>query len=113
MSNPATAPLSVSSVIDSIMSGIEGAVFGVVLAVLTVFVPKLVQVSANDLLIIGNNFRLFLVAAGNGTPWGQALADMMTADWNAVDEGGKEIATDFAEAVATALEKFGVLPQGK
>lgn len=110
MSNPATAPLSVSSVIDSIMSGIEGAVFGVVLAVLTVFVPKLVQVSANDLLIIGNNFRLFLVAAGNGTPWGQALADMMTADWNAVSDSAKQAAIDFAEDVATVLEKVGIIP---
>jgi hypothetical protein len=104
---------TVASVIDNIMSGLETAIFGVVLAVLTVFIPKLVALGANDLLVIGNNFRAFLVVIGNGTPWGQALADMMTADWNEVENDAKEVATDFAEAVATALDKFGVLPQGK
>ena len=118
VTNPNAAPaptstLSVSSVIDSIMSGLEAAIFGVVLAVLTAFIPKLVTLNANDLLAIGNNFRAFLVAIGNGTPWGQALSDMLTADWNDVSDSAKEVGTDFAEAVATALEKYGVLPQGK
>lgn len=104
---------SVSTVIENIMSGIEGAVFGIILAVLTVFMPQLIALTAKDLLALGNNFRAFLVKVGGGTPWGEALADMLTADWNEVSEDAKEVGTDFAEAVATALEKFGVLPQGK
>lgn len=110
---PAETGSTVSHVIDNIMSGLESAIFGVVLAVLTVFMPKLIALGTNDLIVIGNNFRAFLVRIGNGTPWGEALADMLTADWNEVENDAQEIATDFAEAVATALDKFGVLPQGK
>ena len=84
-----------------------------VLGVVTAFLPKFSEVTMADLQIIANNFRLFLVAISGGTPWGQALADMMTADWNAVEDGAKELATDFAETVATVLETAGLLPQGK
>lgn len=108
-----TPDTSITSVFDNILSGLETSIFTLVGFVLATFMPQFVTVSTNDLVIIGNNFRAFLVAIGGGTPWGSALADMMTADWNAVDEGAKTIALDFSEAVATALEKFGVLPQGK
>jgi hypothetical protein len=109
----APTPATVSSVFDNILSGLESGIFAIVLGVLSVFMPKMISLGANDLLVIGNNFRLFLTAIGSGTPWGQALSDMLTADWNSVEASAQEVGTDFAEAVATALEQYGVLPQGK
>lgn len=104
---------SVSAVIDNIMSGIENTFFGIILATLVIFMPQLVKLTVEDLLVLGNNFRAFLVAVGGGIAWGTALTDMLNADWRETTDDAKMIGTDFAEAVATALEKYGVLPQGK
>lgn len=108
-----TASLSILDIFKSLLSGLESGIFTMVLSVVTVFLPQFASVSLDDLNIIGNNFRLFLVAIGGGTPWGQALADMLTANWNSVEESAKTLATDFAEAVATVLDTAGLLPQGK
>jgi hypothetical protein len=112
---PATASSgsSINSVFSSILSGLESGIFSMVLSVLTVFLPKFINLGMDELTVIGNNFRLFLNAIGGGTPWGQALADMMTADWNELTEDGKQAAIDFAESVATVLETAELLPQGK
>lgn len=107
------AGVDVSTVFNNILSGLETSVFTIVGFVLASFMPKFLALTANDLLVIGNNFRLFLTAIGNGTAWGSALADMLTEDWNDVEESAKMAATDFADAVATALENAGLLPQGK
>lgn len=104
---------SIPTVFTSILSGLESAAFGIVLSVLTLFMSDFAKVGLAGLVTIGNNFRIFLAAIGTGTPWGQALADMMTADYNEVEADGKQVAIDFAEAVATALETAGLLPQGK
>ena len=110
---PSTAGTTVTSVFGSILTGIEGSIFNLVLSVIAIFMPQLAALTANDLNTIGNNFRSFLSAIGTGTPWGQALSDMMTADWNTVEDSAKQVAIDFASAVATALEKMDLLPQGQ
>lgn len=100
---------SIASIFGSLLNGLESVVFGIVASVVAAFVPQLMDVSENDLVVLGNNFRTFLQEIGSGTPWGEALANMMTADWNDVADGVKTLGTDFAEAVATALEKAGLI----
>ena len=102
--------MNFGAIIANLLAGLEGDIFDLVLAVTSAWFPQLSQLSANDLLVIGNNFRLFLAAVGKGTPWGQALADMMTADWNTVEDSAKTAAIDFASDVATALETKGLIP---
>lgn len=109
----ATPDTSFGDIFSSLLHGLESSIFTMVLGVVTAFLPQFSKVSLDDLNIIANNFRLFLSAIGGGTPWGQALADMLTADWNAVEDSAKELASDFAETVATVLETAGLLPQGK
>lgn len=104
---------SFGTLVTSLLSGLEGGIFSMVLSVMTLWVPQLASLTATDLTTIGNNFRAFLVAVQNGTPWGTALADMMTADWNAVQDEAKMAAIDFASDVATTLETAGLIPQGK
>lgn len=104
---------SFGSIITNLVTGLEGGIFTIVLAVAAAWFPQLAQLSASDLLMIGNNFRLFLSAVSGGTPWGTALADMMDADWNAVSDSAKMVAIDFASDVATALEANDLIPQGK
>lgn len=113
MSSPASPTSSVVTVLNSVLSGIENSILAFVLSIVAVFMPKLATLTESELVTVGNNFRLFLAAIGTGTPWGTALADMMTADWNSVESTGQEIAIGFAEAVATVLEQAGLLPQGK
>ena len=108
-----TSGTSIGDVFRALLTGLESSIFSLVASVIATFVPQFVSVTGTDLLTIGNNFRLFLSAIGNGTPWGQTLADMMTADWNATEGAAKQIGIDFAEAVATVLETAGLLPQGK
>jgi hypothetical protein len=110
---PASSGLSVSTVLKSVLSGLESGIVTVVTSVAGIFVPDLVKLTEDEIVIIGNNFRAFLTEIGNGTPWGEALSNMLTADWNSVKDEGKQIAADFAEAVATVLENLGLIPQGK
>lgn len=112
MTDTPAAP-SFGDIFSTLLHGIEGTIFTMVLGVVTAFLPQFAKVSLADLNIIANNFRLFLVAVGGGTPWGEALADMLTADWNSVEDSAKELASDFAETVATVLQTAGLLPQGK
>ena len=97
-------------IFSEILSGLESSVASMVLGVLAIYMPQLASLAASDFRIIAANFRKFLDAALSGTPWGQALADMMTADWNAVSDSAKQAAIDFAEDVATVLEKVGIIP---
>jgi hypothetical protein len=121
MTDPATPATPAAStggnpftgILNSILTGLESGIVSVVGFVLAIFMPQLIGLSSQAVTTIGNNFRLFLTAVGNGTPWGTALADMMTADWNEVEGDAKQIGIDFAESVATALEKAGLIPQGK
>lgn len=108
-----TGSSTVTVVFDAILGGLENGIISIVGFVLAIFLPQLSGLGADALTTIGNNFRLFLTAIGNGTPWGTALADMMTADWNEVEGDAKQAGIDFAEAVANALEKAGLIPQGK
>jgi hypothetical protein len=111
---PASAPSSsVPSILNSILYGLESGLVAVVTAVLAIFIPQLMSLSEHALITIGNNFRGFLAAVDRGTPWGEALADMMTADWNEVEGDAKQAAIDFAEAVAVALAKAGIIPDNK
>lgn len=110
---PVAAPVTFGSVVSSLLSGLESDIFSMVLSVVTAFMPEFVKLTLADLNVIGNNFRLFLVAIGGGTPWGTALSDMLTGDWNAVSDNAKALAADFSETVATVLETAGLLPQGK
>lgn len=105
--------LSFSHIINSVLMGLESGIFDTALAVASVWFPQLSGLSAQALSVIGNNFRLFLHDVGNGRPWGEALAGMMTADWNEVEADAKQAAIDFAEDVATALAAKGLIPQGK
>lgn len=107
------ASTSFGDIFSTLMHGLESGIFTMVLSVVTAFLPEFSKLTMDDLNTIANNFRLFLVAIGGGTPWGQALADMLTADWNAVEDSAKTLASDFAETVATVLETAGLLPQGK
>lgn len=113
MSNTGSSNSSVLNVLNGVLSGVENSILSFVLGIVAVFMPQLATLTEEELVTVGNNFRSFLVACGNGTPWGQALADMMTADWNSMESTGQKIAIDFAEAVATVLEQAGLLPQGK
>lgn len=99
---------TVSSIISSLLTGLENGVMALVMGVLAVFMPQLLELSAQDFATVAANFQKFLAAIEAGTPWGQALADMLTADWNAVEDSGKQAAIDFAEAVGTILEKAGL-----
>ena len=111
---PATStPSSVVTILSSILSGLESGILAFVTSVIAIFLPKLIVLTTQDLTVIGNNFRLFLKAIGGGTPWGQALSDMLTGDWNETSADAKAVAGDFAEAVATVLETADLLPQGK
>jgi hypothetical protein len=101
---------SFGTFILNVLDGLGADIFDVALAVSAVWFPQLSNLTTTDLSTIGNNFRLFLVAVQGGTPWGQALADMMTADWNTVADSAKMAAIDFASDVATALEAKGLIP---
>jgi hypothetical protein len=104
------ASSSVADVLNNILYGLESGLVSIVVGAVAIFMPQLVGLSEQALLAIGNNFRAFLAAVDRGTPWGEALADMMTADWNEVEGDAKQAAIDFAEAVAIALEKAGLIP---
>ena len=105
--------MNVAAILASMLSGLESGIVTIVTAVLGIFIPELAKCTAATLVVIGNNFRAFLSAIASGTPWGEALADMMTADFNEISDDEKQLAIDFSEAVATALEKAGMIPQGK
>lgn len=113
MSQTGTTTNSFGTLVSNLLSGLEGGIFSMVLSVLTLWVPQFVNVTSEDLTTIGNNFRAFLVAVQGGQTWGSALADMLTADWNAVQDDAKTAAIDFASDVATTLETAGLIPQGK
>lgn len=100
--------MNISTIITSILTGLESKLGGVVMAVLAVFMPQLVTVSEQDFQVIATNFSTFIRAITSGTPVGQALADMLTADWNEVQADAKTIATDFADAVGKALQALGI-----
>lgn len=104
---------SFSTVINKVVVGVESSIFDLTLSVASAWFPQLQQLAAEDLDVIGNNFRLFLHDVGTGRPWGEALAGMLTADWNAVENSAKQAAIDFAADVATALAAKGLIPQGK
>lgn len=105
-----TTGTSITSVLSTILTGIGTDAMSVVLSIVTIFMPQFLQIDLKALGVIANNFRLFLQAVATGAPWGQALADMETADWNEVDADAQQVGIDFAAAVATALEKMGVIP---
>jgi hypothetical protein len=101
--------ISLPTILNSLLSSVESAAIGVVTAIIVAFLPDLSSVSLKTLETIAKNFQTFLADAIGGKPWGEALADMLTADWNEVEDEAKTLATDFAEAVATALEKAGLI----
>jgi len=103
----------VGKVLSELLYGLEASAVAIVSSIVAIFVPHFLTMAEDDMKQIGDAFRLFIDDIGKGKPWGEALADMMTRDYNAVSDDGKQIAIDFAEAVAIALEKAGFLPQGK
>lgn len=105
--------MSIAAIFAQLLSGLESSIVGVVTAVISAFIPQLAQLPEEVLTQLADNFRAFLDAVAKGTPWGQALADMMTADWNDVEEDAKAVAVEFASTVATVLHAMGLIPQGK
>lgn len=100
--------MNISSIISKILSGLESTAATMVMGVLAVFIPKLLTVSERDFEVIAANFQKFMSDIIGGRPIGEALAGMLTADWNEVEADAKEIATDFADAVGTALSQIGL-----
>lgn len=99
-----------SSIFQTILGQAESAIVALVLGVIAIYMPQFASITSNGLATIGKNFQAFLHnTIINGTPWGQALADMLTADWNEVVEDEKQLAIDFATDVATVLQKAGLI----
>lgn len=104
---------TVPSVLSVILSGVENGLVTVVTAIFAIFAPKLIAVSEQGVKDIGHNFGIFLANIQNGMDWGEALANMMTADYREVEDDAKQVAIDFAESVAIALQNMGLIAPKK